>query len=63
MNGGYTRQKLSDSNDSSQNAKRHRIYRKRKSAAENLQCEKTEEKLWDFIVAFKNYPFKTVSGL
>lgn len=60
---GIYQTKLSDSNDSSQNAKRHRIYRERKRAAENLQHEKTEEKLWDFIVAFQNYPFKTVSGL
>lgn len=34
-----------------------------KKAAEALQRSLTEEMLWECIVAFQHYPFRTVSGL
>lgn len=38
-------------------------YRKRKAAVEALQEEMSEEKLWECIIAFQGYPFRTVTGL
>lgn len=38
-------------------------YRKRKAAVEALQEEMSEKKLWDCIIAFHGYPFRTVTGL
>ena len=38
-------------------------YRKCKAAVEALQEELSEEKLWDCIIAFQGYPFRTVTGL
>lgn len=38
-------------------------YRKRKAAVEALQEEMSDEKLWDCIIAFQRYPFRTVTGL
>lgn len=38
-------------------------YRKRKAAVEVLQEEMSEDKLWDCIIAFQGYPFRTVTGL
>lgn len=38
-------------------------YRKRKAAVEALQEDVSEEKLWDCIIAFQGYPFRTVTGL
>jgi hypothetical protein len=35
----------------------------RKIAVQRLQEERTEERLWSAVVAFQNYPFRTVSGL
>lgn len=39
------------------------VYRKRKAAVEALQEEMSEKKLWDCIIAFQGYPFRTVTGL
>ena len=47
----------------SQNAERVRSYKLRKSAVEILTVAPTEEHLWDCIVAFQHYPFRTVTGL
>lgn len=49
------------------NTERKRIYRKRQIVCERL-CQKldspdVEEYLWDAIVAFADYPFKTETGL
>lgn len=49
------------------NAEHKKIYRKRKNACERL-CRKldspdVEEYLWEAIVAFADYPFKTETGL
>lgn len=38
-------------------------YRKRKAIVEALQEELSEGKLWDCIIAFQGYPFRTVTGL
>ena len=49
------------------NAERRRVYRKRTSVCEQLRREinspDAEECLWDAIVAFADYPFKTEKGL
>ena len=47
----------------SQNAERVRNYKLRKSAVEIITAAPTEEHLWDCIVAFQHYPFRTVTGL
>ena len=47
----------------SQNAERVRNYKLRKSAVEILTAVPTEEHLWDCIVVFQHYPFRTVTGL
>jgi len=49
--------------DVSVNADRVRAYKKRKKAVEELKREPNGENLWDCIVAFEGYPFKTTSGL
>lgn len=41
------------------NADRHRLYRKRKKAVRALQEEKNSINLWEAIVVFQNYKFKT----
>lgn len=51
------------SGELSVNADRVRIYKKRKRAVEKLRKDVNGEKLWECIVAFENYPFKTTSGL
>lgn len=38
-------------------------YRKRKAAVEVLKENMSEEYLWDCIIAFQGYPFRTVTGL
>lgn len=38
-------------------------YRKRKAAVEALQEDRSEEHLWDCIVTFQGYPFRTMTGL
>lgn len=45
------------------NADRVRLYKKRKKACEKLQKQPNVENLWACVVAFENYPLKTVSGL
>ena len=49
--------------DISSNAEWCDLYRKRKAAVENLQEETTEENLWEAILIFQNYQFKTATGL
>lgn len=45
------------------NAERVGKYRMRKAAVEKLAAESTEENLWNCIIAFRGYTFRTVSGL
>lgn len=40
-----------------------RDLREQKQLTENLQREKTEENLWQCVVAFQNTPMRTASGL
>lgn len=49
--------------DISSNAEWCDLYRKRKAAVTALQEETTEEKLWQTIILFRNYPFRTATGL
>lgn len=49
--------------DISSNAGWCDLYRKRKAAVVALQEETTEEKLWQTIILFRNYPFRTATGL
>lgn len=45
------------------NAERCRIYRVRQEQVRVLQKVPSEENLWQAIIAFQEYPFKTVTGL
>ncbi len=45
------------------NAERCRIYRVRQEQVRVLQKVSSEENLWQTIIAFQEYPFKTVTGL
>lgn len=47
----------------SQNAERIKRYKERKQAIADLKKDYTEENLWKCIIAFRNYPFYTASGL
>lgn len=47
----------------SSNAEWCNAYRRRKAAVEALQEELSEEHLWECIIAFQGYPFRTVTGL
>lgn len=58
----YTKVSYKESEISS-NAEWCITYRKRKAAVEALQEEMSEEKLWECIIAFQGYPFRTVTGL
>lgn len=49
--------------DVSVNADGVRLYKKRKKAVEELKRVTSMENLWECIVVFENYPFKTISGL
>ena len=49
--------------DISSNAEWCDLYRKRKAAVAALQEETTEEKLWEAVLLFQNYPFRTATGL
>ena len=49
--------------DISSNAEWCDLYRKRKAAVVALQEETTEEKLWEAVLLFQNYPFRTATGL
>lgn len=55
--GIYNRKELS------LDAQRCRTYRERKKAVDNLKKEPSEGALWQAIVAFQNYSFRTSSGL
>lgn len=45
------------------NAERCRIYRNRQEQIRRLQEHPSEDNLWNAIVAFQEYPFKTATGL
>lgn len=45
------------------NAERYRIYRNRQEQIRRLQEHPSEDNLWNAIVAFQEYPFKTATGL
>lgn len=53
------------------NAERIRLYRQRKTAVNSLQIKMKEnsnpdkliEELWDVLILFENYPFRTMKGL
>lgn len=47
----------------SQNAERIKRYKERKQAIADLKKDCREENLWKCIIAFRNYPFYTASGL
>ena len=47
----------------SRNAERIRKYRARKMCIEELLGEPSEERLWQAVIEFQNYPFTTFSGL
>ena len=49
--------------DISSNAEWCNLYRKRKAAVQHLQEQPDEQTLWQTIVLFQNYPFKTATGL
>ena len=51
------------SSDASVTADRIRLYRQRRESVIVLKEESTDAALWNAIVAFQDYPFKTVSGL
>ena len=44
------------------NAERIKVYRKREKAFKELYADMCEEKLWNAVVEFQGYPFRTVSG-
>lgn len=58
----YTKVPYKESEISS-NAEWCNAYRNRKAAVEALQEELSEGKLWDCIIAFQGYLFRTVTGL
>ena len=45
------------------NAERINTYRSRQQAVRNLMERMNESALWDAVVAFQKYPFRTVIGL
>ena len=49
--------------DTSVTADRIRLYRQRQESVTVLKEEQTDAALWNAVVAFQDYPFKTVSGL
>ena len=53
--------------EASVTADRHRLFRKRNKACEklleNAESGEVEKYLWEAILAFENYPFKTAEGL
>ena len=49
--------------DASVTADRIRLYRQRRESVMTLKEELTDAALWNAVVAFQDYPFKTVSGL
>lgn len=51
------------SGEASVTADRIRLYRQRRAAVARLKENTSEENLWKAVIAFQNYPFRTVSGL
>ncbi len=51
------------SEELSMNAERINIYRSRQQAVRNLMECMNEHALWDAVVAFRKYPFHTITGL
>lgn len=49
--------------ESSVGADREKLYRERKKVIEELEAVSGTENLWNAIVAFQGYPFKTSKGL
>jgi len=45
------------------NAERINIFRSRQQAVRELATDMGEDKLWETVVAFQNYPFHTATGL
>lgn len=45
------------------NAERISVFRSRQQAVRELAVDMSEDKLWDAVVAFQNYPFHTAAGL
>ena len=45
------------------NAKRTALYRRRRLLCQEMQESPSEDKLWELIAVFQNYPFLTASGL
>lgn len=45
------------------NAERINMFRSRQQAVRRLATDMSEEKLWDAVVAFQNYPFHTATGV
>lgn len=52
-----------DSNNLSVGAERIRRMRKRSKVLEKLRTEQTEEALWEAVIEFQGYKFRTYSGL
>ncbi len=51
------------SEELSMNAERINVYRSRQQTVRNLMEHMNERALWDAVVAFQKYPFRTVTGL
>lgn len=45
------------------NAERIKVFRDRQQAMAELSDDMSEDKLWEAVVAFQNYPFHTATGL
>ena len=54
------RQSLSESDD---DMPERRLSEEEKKVTEILRLELNEENLWNCVIAYQNYPFRTVSGL
>lgn len=49
--------------ESSLNAERINVFRSRQHAVSELADDMNEDKLWNAVIAFQNYPFHTATGL
>lgn len=49
--------------ESSMNAERINVFRSRQKVVRELVADMSEDRLWDAVVAFQNYPFHTATGL
>ncbi len=52
-----------NANKSSLNAERIKVFRDRQQVVTKLADDNSEDKLWDAVVVFQNYPFHTATGL